>query len=68
MSEPCIVLSDLKGAAQYCHEGARVWFREHNLSWNDLLLGKITIRELEALHDPLANRVIEYSKQRQGLL
>lgn len=68
MSEPHIVLSDLKGAASFCNAGARIWFQDHNIPWSDLLNGKVTIRQLESLHDPLANRVIEYAKKRQGLM
>lgn len=65
--EPHIVLSDLKGAGNFCHSGARIWFKNHNIPWNDLLTGKVTIRTIEAFNDPLANKVASYAKKRQGL-
>lgn len=68
MSEPCITLSDLKAAANYCHGGARVWFKQHNIPWSNLLAGKVTIKQIEAQNDPLGNRVVAYAKARQRKL
>lgn len=68
MTEPHIVLSDLKGSGNFCHSGARIWFKDHGIPWSNLLNGRVTIKELEEFKDPLADKVINYAKKRQGLI
>ena len=50
-------------ATRLCTKGARAWFEQHGLSWDDFLDNGITFERLEALDDALANRVMATARK-----
>lgn len=49
--------------SQLCSTGARVWFTEHGLSWNDFIAQGIDADRLLATGDAFAIAVVETAKR-----
>lgn len=45
-------------AANLCTRGARHWFEQKGLSWQEFLAEGLPADQVRALNDPLADRVI----------
>lgn len=50
-------------AADLCTKGARRWFKEHGLSWDQFIEQGISSDVLEALDDPLGMQVLEIARK-----
>lgn len=48
--------------ARYCASGARVFFKRHELDWNDFLKNGITEKELLVTGDTMAIKVVEAAR------
>lgn len=53
-------------AAKLCSNGARGFFKRHNLDWNKFLSEGIAEEELLATGDANALRVVEKARERHG--
>lgn len=53
-------------AARICLSGARKWFRDHDLSWQEFVRDGIAAGRLEATGDSLAFRVTTMARRREA--
>lgn len=54
-------------AARLCSRGARKWFTDRGLDWNDFLKNGIAAQTLSDLEDALADRVVKVaSNEKEG--
>jgi hypothetical protein len=63
-----VIVRDLR-TARLCFKGARPWFRQHGIDWQDFLRDGVDAAVLAATGDALAFRVIaaaEARAQREG--
>lgn len=50
-------------AAKLCSKGARAWFEQYGLSWNEFLSNGMSADDLEATGDALALRVTAIARK-----
>lgn len=60
-----ITIDDVR-AAGFCVSGARGWFRQHGIPFNDFLKNGIEAGDLIARGDHLAVEVVERKRQRES--
>lgn len=65
-SEPIVYRRHLR-MVNICGSGARRWWPEHGLSWQDFLTNGIPGEKLLETNDPFARRVVEAARaERDG--
>lgn len=62
MSEIIIRVAHIR-KANLCMGGARLWFKSHNLNWNDFLSDGLPISQLEAMNDTFADQVCKLARK-----
>lgn len=62
MSEPMIITIDDVRKAGICVAGARRWFNQHGIPFNQFIKDGIDADELIALGDDMARRVVDHKK------
>lgn len=63
MSREVIVTMRHVRTARLCAAGARMFFKRHNLDWNDFLTNGISSAEVEAIGDPIAMRAVVVARE-----
>lgn len=53
-------------AARLCMRGARNWFAQHGLDWNDFLTNGLPADAVRALNDPFADRTLAAAEAENG--
>ena len=61
-----VTIHDLR-ASRLCFQGARPWFRRHELDWQAFLRDGLDAEVLAATGDALALRVIAVAEAREAL-
>lgn len=60
-----VTLADIR-AVGYCSRGAREFFARHGLNWPLFLQAGIALETLEAIPDPMCQRVVAAAKEREN--
>lgn len=59
-----VLHADLR-ALGYCNRGSREFFRRHGLDFGQFLRHGIEAEQLEATNDAMAQRAVEYARDRE---